>query len=91
MNARHWRGACAPVVEASALQASHLKIRGKILYLFGKEDPNIPQNQVQTIKSELEKHHIRHEVVIYDGANHGFFCDQRGSYNATAAADAWGG
>lgn len=29
------------------------------------------------------------EVVVYPGAPHGFFCNERESYRADAAADAW--
>ncbi len=27
--------------------------------------------------------------MIYEGADHGFFCDQRATYQERAAADAW--
>jgi carboxymethylenebutenolidase len=64
-------------------------IKGKILCLFGKKDAMIPQDQVQTIRQALEEHHVRHEIIVYDDATHGFFCDQRGSYEPKAAADAW--
>jgi carboxymethylenebutenolidase len=49
----------------------------------------ITQDQVATIKHALEEHHVRHEVVVYPDATHGFFCDRRGSYNEGAAKDAW--
>jgi carboxymethylenebutenolidase len=65
------------------------KIRGKILCLFGEQDHMIPQTQVDAIRSELAKHGIRHEVVVYKGADHGFFCDQRATYQKEAASDAW--
>jgi carboxymethylenebutenolidase len=66
-------------------------IKGKILCFFGNKDPMIPPAQVETIKAELEKHHIRHEVVVYDGASHAFMCDvpKRGSFNKPAHDDAW--
>ena len=64
-------------------------IKGKIVCLFGKKDPMIPAEQVQTIRQALEQHRVRHEVIVYDDATHGFFCDQRGSYNPQAAANAW--
>jgi len=39
---------------------------------------------------EFEKHlTVAHDVKIYEGANHAFFDDTRGAYNAAAAADAW--
>ncbi len=29
------------------------------------------------------------KIVVYPEAGHGFFCDRRASYVASAAADAW--
>jgi carboxymethylenebutenolidase len=65
------------------------KIRGKILCLFGAKDSLIPKSQVDAIRAELAKHGIRHEVVVYPDADHGFFCDQRATYQKAAAEDAW--
>ncbi|PHJ58803.1 carboxymethylenebutenolidase [Nostoc linckia z18] len=64
-------------------------ITGTIYALFGNEDASIPAEQVDQIEAELEKYKIPHRVFRYDGADHGFFCDHRGSYNPKAAADAW--
>jgi carboxymethylenebutenolidase len=30
-----------------------------------------------------------HEVIVYPGAGHGFFCDERASFKSDAADDAW--
>ncbi|MDZ8242246.1 MAG: dienelactone hydrolase family protein [Nostoc sp. ChiQUE01a] len=65
------------------------EITGTLYALFGKEDASIPAEQVDEIEAELEKYKIPHRVFRYDGADHGFFCDHRGSYNPKAAADAW--
>ncbi len=65
------------------------KIRGKLLGLFGGKDGFIPQSQVEAIRAALAKHAIRHDVVVYPDADHGFFCDQRGTYQKAAAEDAW--
>lgn len=65
------------------------KLRGRILCLFGANDALIPQSQVATIRQALESGGKRHEIVVYPGAEHGFFCDQRASYQKEAAADAW--
>jgi len=64
-------------------------IKGRILCLFGEQDSLIPQAQVEAIKAALAEHDIHREVVVYPGAEHGFFCDQRPSYRKDAAADAW--
>ncbi|MCX7593727.1 MAG: dienelactone hydrolase family protein [Fischerella sp.] len=64
-------------------------ISGTLYAFFGMEDASIPAEQVDQIEAELEKYKIPHRVFRYDGADHGFFCDQRASYNPKAAADAW--
>jgi carboxymethylenebutenolidase len=65
------------------------KIRGKLLCLFGGKDAHIPNSQVDAIRAELAKQRVRHEVVVYPDAEHGFFCDQRASYQKASAEDAW--
>lgn len=65
------------------------EINGKIYAFFGVEDASIPTDQVDQIEAELEKHQVPHRIFRYPGAEHGFFCDQRASYNPEAAADAW--
>jgi carboxymethylenebutenolidase len=65
------------------------KIQGRILCLFGEQDGFIPQDQVEAVRSALESGGVRNEVVVYPGADHGFFCDQRPAYQEKAAGDAW--
>jgi carboxymethylenebutenolidase len=78
-------GGGPPTVERTA------GIKGRIICFFGKEDPMISQDQVATIKAALEKNKVRHEVIVYDGASHAFFCEvkERGSYREGPARDAW--
>ena len=64
-------------------------IGGRILCLFGAEDSMIPEDQVAAVKSALAEQGGAHEVVVYPGADHGFFCDQRATYHEGAAQDAW--
>jgi carboxymethylenebutenolidase len=65
------------------------RMRGRILCLFGDRDPYIPDEEVHSIRKALADANVRHEVKVYPGAAHGFFCDQRADYDARAAADAW--
>ncbi len=65
------------------------KIRGRIICFFGEKDGYIPAEQIEKIRGALEKHHIRHEVVVYPNVGHGFFCDERADYSEPAASDAW--
>jgi carboxymethylenebutenolidase len=64
-------------------------IKGRMLCLFGEKDAYIPSDQVKAIEAALQRANVKHEVVVYPGADHGFFCDQRASYQKAAAEDAW--
>lgn len=76
-------GGGQPTVDRSS------KIGGTILLLFGGQDAMIPPSQIDAIRSALAKSGVRHHIEVYPQAGHGFFCDQRASYEAAAAADAW--
>jgi len=65
------------------------KIKGRILCLFGEKDGYIPLDQVEKIRAALEKQKIRHEILVYPGVGHGFFCDERADYDKKSADDAW--
>jgi carboxymethylenebutenolidase len=64
-------------------------IRCPTLLFFGDRDAFIPNDEVERIKTTLAGLGKPAEVKVYAGAEHGFFCDERASYNAEAAADAW--
>ena len=65
------------------------EIKGTIYAFFGNEDASIPSEQVDQIEAALKNHQLSHRIFRYDGAEHGFFCDRRSSYNREAATDAW--
>jgi carboxymethylenebutenolidase len=52
---------------------------------FGEKDAGIPLSDVETIKAKRPDV----EVFVYPGAQHGFHCDQRASYDKTSADIAW--
>lgn len=56
---------------------------------FGEKDGFIPLEEVDQVKAKLAELGKPAEVVVYDGADHGFFCDERPSYDEAAAGDAW--
>ncbi|HEX4237845.1 MAG TPA: dienelactone hydrolase family protein, partial [Xanthobacteraceae bacterium] len=53
---------------------------------FGEQDASIPMSDVEMIK---KKRGGDCEIFVYPNAQHGFHCDERGSYNAAAAKLAW--
>lgn len=60
-----------------------------VLAFFGDQDAFIPMEQVRTLEAAAAGLGKSVEVVVYPGAPHGFFCNERDSYRAEAAADAW--
>lgn len=60
-----------------------------VLAFFGGDDAFIPLDQVRALEAEAARLGKSVEVVVYPGAPHGFFCNERDSFRAGAAADAW--
>lgn len=65
------------------------KLKAPVLAFFGEKDAFIPLDFVEQLRGEAAKQKKQVEIVVYPGADHGFFCNERASYNAKAAADAW--
>jgi carboxymethylenebutenolidase len=53
---------------------------------FGTLDASIPMSDVEAIKAAQPGV----AVFVYEGGQHGFGCDERGSYNRELAEIAWG-
>jgi carboxymethylenebutenolidase len=64
-------------------------IRCPLELFFGGKDPFIPMTQVEQIDAKLKELGKRYTLKTYPNANHGFFCNDRESYDAGAASDAW--
>lgn len=60
-----------------------------VLAFYGTDDPFIPMTEVEHVRDRLNQVGPEHEVVVYDSAPHGFFCNERDSYRPEAAEDAW--
>jgi carboxymethylenebutenolidase len=56
---------------------------------YGDEDRGIPSEQVEALRAAAERAAVATELHRYPGAGHGFNCDDRDSYDASSAADAW--
>ncbi len=58
------------------------KPRCPVLYHYGSEDKSIPLTDVERLRAAQPAA----PVYVYEGAGHGFNCEQRDSYDAAAAA-----
>ena len=52
---------------------------------FGAKDPHIPMTDVDIIR----KKQPQADIYVYPDADHGFHCDERGSYHKPSADIAW--
>jgi carboxymethylenebutenolidase len=52
---------------------------------FGEKDAGIPLSDVETIRAKRPDV----EIHVYEGAQHGFSCDERASYDKKSADIAW--
>jgi len=75
--------AAVPYYGGGILDNADLQPKVPLMGHFGDKDAHIP---VEGVKKLAEKH-PKHQIFIY-AADHGFNCDQRGSYNAPAAKQA---
>ena len=64
-------------------------VQAPIISFWGTEDAGIPVSNVEEIERVLKEKGKSVETHIYEGAGHGFFCSERGSYNEPASTDAW--
>jgi carboxymethylenebutenolidase len=65
------------------------KLNAPMLLFFGGKDAFIPGEHVDKIKQRLAQLGKNAETHVYAEADHGFFCDERSSYDAGAAGDSW--
>jgi carboxymethylenebutenolidase len=75
--------AAVPYYGGGILDNADIEPKVPVMGHFGDKDQHIP---VEGVKKLAEKHK-KQQIFIYS-ADHGFNCDQRGSYNAPAAKQA---
>ena len=77
----------APGVDAFSLVS---RIKAPVLGLYGEADTGIAPEDVKRFEAELRKTNPSVEFVLYPGAPHAFFSDDRPQvYKKDAAEDAW--
>jgi carboxymethylenebutenolidase len=77
----------SPGVDAFALAP---RIKAPVLGLYGDADQGIPSADVKAFEAELRKTNSNVEFVLYPGAPHAFFSDDRPQvYKKEAAEDGW--
>lgn len=64
------------------------KIKAAVLGIYGKNDPRITGNAAAT-QAALVAAGVKHQFLIYPGANHAFHNDTGANYKRDAAENAW--
>lgn len=78
--------------DASGVDAFSLvdRLKAPVLGLYGEADSGISAEDVKRFEAELKKRNPNVEFVLYPGATHAFFSDDRPQvYKKDAAEDAW--
>lgn len=70
-------------------RAKLANISAPVMGVFGGLDKAIPRDLVSRFGQALEDLGKTNEIDIYDDADHAFANEERASYNAKAAKDAW--
>lgn len=65
------------------------QVKCPLLMFFGEEDVSIPESDRFEIRRVLDENHVPHELFVFGGADHGFFCDERKTFHPESAARAW--
>lgn len=65
------------------------KQKGPLLLIWAGFDDHISKDDCRNIADELEKSKHTFTEVKFSWAQHGFFCNERASYNKQAANQAW--
>lgn len=78
----------------TAMQPQHVldvakQLKAPVLGLYGGQDPSIPPDQIEALRTALREANSASQVLVYPGAPHAFYADYRPSYRAEAAEDGW--
>lgn len=85
----YYGGGIAPNPRGPGLLDRTPGLHAPILLFWGGKDTHIPIEQTRAVEDELRAAGKPYTQVTFSEADHGFFCDERPSYNADAAAQSW--
>jgi carboxymethylenebutenolidase len=87
--ASYYGGGIAPRGNNAGLLGRVADLGCPALLFWGGKDKHIPEDQALAVRNALSGAGKSFIHVEISDADHGFFCDARASYNATAAAASW--
>jgi carboxymethylenebutenolidase len=85
----YYGGGIAPSQFNPGLLGRLKDLQAPMMFFWGGQDQHIPPESVASVIGALREAKKTFSNVEFSFADHGFFCDQRASYNPQAAALAW--
>jgi len=84
-------GAAAPFYGVNPTPIERVRnLKGPLLAIYAENDAFAGESARRELEETLKTAGIRHEIVVYPGAEHAFFNDTRPEvYDRDAAVDAW--
>jgi carboxymethylenebutenolidase len=85
----YYGGGIAPSPFFPGLTDRFASLGAPMLFFWGGRDQHILPEQVRQVEDAARAAAKPYVNVVFSEADHGFFCDQRASYHAPSAAEAW--
>jgi carboxymethylenebutenolidase len=85
----YYGGGIAPSPYFPALLGREAELHGPTMLVWGGMDKGLPREATRQVEDALIAAGKPYVNITFSYADHGFFCDARAQYNATAAAEAW--
>lgn len=65
------------------------RMHAPLLLCYGVKDQSIAPDEHARIAEALSRAGLRYGLQVFPDAGHGFFCEERSTYDAAAAAESW--
>lgn len=85
----YYGGGIAPSPYHSGLLGRLKEVQAPMLFFWGGLDGFITPEHVKMVIDQMRAANKTFVSVEFSNADHGFFCNERASYNANAATEAW--
>ena len=85
----YYGGGIAPSPFNPGLLERLKEVQAPMLFFWGGLDGMIKPEHVKMVTDGMRANNKPFSSVEFSDADHGFFCNERGSYNANAATEAW--
>lgn len=85
----YYGGGIAPNERSAGLLDRTASVNAPLLLFWGGLDGHIGPDQYHAVEEALKEAGKDYIQVVISKADHGFFCDERASYNPAASRQAW--